>query len=44
MTGQILYADSTKVGQFDLRFHGGTCTGTIILFDVPLTASGGKFI
>ena len=44
VTGDIQYADSSKVGRFDLRLEPGTCTGTITLFDVPLTVSGPKFI
>jgi hypothetical protein len=43
MTGLLFYGDSTEVGQFDLRFQSGTVMGTVTIFEVPLTASGGKF-
>lgn len=44
VTGPIIDPfDTSEIGQFDLRFKDGAVTGTLTLFEVPLTISGGKF-
>jgi len=46
VTGPILdptFPEDPQAGQFDLRVQGGAVTGTITLFDFPLSVSGGKF-
>jgi hypothetical protein len=44
VTGPIIDPyDPIEIGQFDLRFKDGAVTGTLTLYEVPHTISGGKF-
>jgi hypothetical protein len=44
VTGPIIDPyDTREIGQFDLGFKDGAVTGTLTLFEVPHTISGGKF-
>jgi hypothetical protein len=43
VTGPILDGQNEQWGQFDFQFQGGNLTGSMTLFDFPMTLTGTKF-